>query len=245
MIFDAYCTPGTERETTLPVDELLREMDQAGVGRAVIAPEDRELAVANAAGNERIRRIAERHSDRFTAACCANPWFGAESVAELERCVASGARMLVFAPALQGFLPNDEVVEDLVNCAASHRVPMYFHTGPHAFGGPTQIILLAEKFPNARFIIGHCGSTDHAWDMPAVLKYHALKNVWFELSFVRPWVLPDYVNFAGSDRFVWGSSAPRNRPKFELEQLQDYLPVDRYPDIYGRTLARLINEDVY
>jgi predicted TIM-barrel fold metal-dependent hydrolase len=244
MIFDAYCTPGTERETILPVDELLRQMDEAGIEKAIIAPQDRELAVANVSGNDRILSIAARHRDRLVPACGVNPWFGTNAVMELERCVEKRARMLVFAPALQGFMPNDEVVEDLVACAAKNRLPMYFHTGPHSSGGPTQVVLLADKHPEAKFVVGHCGSTDHAWDMPAILKHHALKNVWFELSFARPWVLPDYVQFAGSARFVWGSSAPRNCPKFELEQLGHYLPLDRYPDIYGRNLAKLIGEDV-
>lgn len=244
MIFDAYCTPGTERETVLPVDRLLHEMDEAGIERAIIAPQDRELAVANVSGNDRIRRIAAQHSDRLVPACCVNPWFGADAIAELNRCADSGARMLIFAPALQGFAPNDDVAEELILCAARHRLPMYFHTGPHSFGGPTQIVLLADKYPEAKFIVGHCGSTDHAWDMPTILKHHVLKNVWFELSFVRPWVLPDYVEFAGSARFVWGSSTPRNNPKFELEQLGQYLPAARYADIYGRTLAKLVGENV-
>ena len=63
MIIDAYTIPGDERETVLGAENLLSAMDQAGVSRAVIAPQDRELALANEQGNHRLLTIA-----LFTAA---------------------------------------------------------------------------------------------------------------------------------------------------------------------------------
>src|SRR5690242_10107905 len=110
-IIDAYCTPGTERETRLSADELLREMDRCGISLAVIAPEDREIAIANEAGNDRILALAARHTDRFIPACSVNPWHGPRGGTMLEKAVRGGARMLVLSPYLQGFIPPDELLD--------------------------------------------------------------------------------------------------------------------------------------
>jgi hypothetical protein len=77
--------------------------------------------------------------------------------------------------------------------------------------------------------------------MPTILKNHRLANLWFELSLVRPWVVPNYIEIAGSSRFIWASSAPRNAPKFELEQLQRFITVERFPDVFGGNLAQLLD----
>ena len=244
MIFDGYCTPGTERDSYLPIETLLAKMDEAGIHQAVIAPEDRELAVANAAGNDRIHAIASRYATRLMPACGINPWFGAAAAEELKRCVDRGARMLILAPALQGFIPTDELCDDLLSAAGRLGVPVYFHTGPQSSGGPTQVVLVAEKHPSTKFIVGHCGSTDHAWDMTTILKNHQLPNLWFELSLVRPWVVPNYIDLAGPSRFIWASSAPRNDPKVELEQLQRFVSLEQFPDVFGGNLAQLLNIDL-
>jgi predicted TIM-barrel fold metal-dependent hydrolase len=240
MIVDGYCTPGTERETNLPVEHLLRQMDDAGIAKAVIAPDDRELIVANVTGNDRLLAAAAQHPDRFVPACTANPWNGVHAIGEFKRSLERGARMLVLAPALQGFIPTDELCDDLLSCAGKLGVPVYIHTGPHGSGGPTQVVLVAERHPATQVVLGHCGSTDHAWDMSTILKNHRLPNLWFELSLVRPWVVPNYVEIAGSSRFIWASSAPRNLPKFELEQLKPFVSPHDFPDIFGGNLCRLL-----
>ena len=152
-------------------------------------------------------------------------------MALFEAAARDGARMLVFAPALQGFLTVDELVHPLVELAGRLRVLIYVHTGPHSHGAPTQVVLLAQRHPATRFILGYCGATDHAWDMPAILKHHALTNLWFELSMVRPWAVPTYLQAVKSDRLIFASASPRNDPRFELEQLNAVLPVAEHPDI--------------
>jgi predicted TIM-barrel fold metal-dependent hydrolase len=243
MIFDGYCIPGTERDSCLSVQDLLRQMDEAGIGRALIAPQDRELVLENAIGNDRISGAADRYPDRLVPSCGVNPWGSRNGVPELRRCAQHGARMLVLAPALQGFIPTDELCDDLFNSAAELDMPVYIHTGPHGSGSPAQVVLVAEKHVRTKFVIGHCGSTDHAWDMATILQNHRLQNLWFELSFVRPWVVQNYIATAGSLRFIWGSSAPRNHPKFELEQLSRFLPLEKFPDVFGGNLERLLGVD--
>ena len=133
-VIDAYCTLGAERDTRLTPTELLRLMDEAGIHRAVVAPEDREIAVSNRLGNSRVLQISRQSRGRFVPACTVNPWFGDSAGQEFLRSVSDGARMLVLAPALQGFCFGDELVGDLLGMAGELRVPVYVHTGPHSFG---------------------------------------------------------------------------------------------------------------
>lgn len=240
-IVDAYTTPGTERETLLPPAELLRQLDDAGIARAIVAPEDRELAVLNRTGNERVARIAAEAPDRLIPACGVNPWYGAEGVAELERAARNGAKMLVLAPALQGFYLGDEVINPLLEAAGTMRLPVYVHTGPHGPAAPTQLALVAMQFPRTRFIMGHCGSTDHAHDMPATLKLK-LPNLWFELSLVRPFAIQHWGKIAGDERLIFGTSAPRNLPSHELRHADASWPIDKNPGTYGRNIETLLAE---
>jgi len=240
-IIDTYCTPGTERETLLAPEELLGEMDRAGIHQALIAPEDGEIAVENRAGNDRILEMAGRSNGRFLPACTVNPWFGEAGCSEFRRAVRAGARMLVLAPALQGFCLGDVVTNPLLTAAAELRVPVYVHTGPHSSSAPTQLVLLALEHPGARFILGHFGSTDYAHDMPFVLQT-APANVWFETSLARPWAVAAYVKMVDESRLIFGSSAPRGDPAYELEHLDTFWPVAEHPGTYGGNLARLIEE---
>ena len=183
-VIDAYCTLGTERETRLAPAELLRWMDEAGIHRAVIAPEDREIALHNSSGNGRVVQISRQSQGRFVPACAVNPWFGESACQELRRAVADGAQMLVLAPSLQGFCFCDDLPDQLLAVAAELHVLVYVHTGPHSFGAATQLVVAAAEHPDVRFILGHCATTDYGRDMPAVIIL-ATENVWFDLSLMR------------------------------------------------------------
>ena len=186
--------------------------------------------------------MAAASGGKFIPACSVSPWCGEEGGALLRDAVRGGARLLVLAPMLQGFIPTDEVADPLLELAAELQIPVYVHTGPHSGGGPAQAVLMAEQHPNTKFILGHCGSTDYALDMLPILRRHQLPNVWYDVSLVRPWAVPGYLELAGSSRFIFASAAPRNDLPFETQQLQRHLPLETYPDVYGGNLARLLGE---
>jgi uncharacterized protein len=238
-IIDIYCTLGTERETRLGENELLRLMDRAKIDRAVVAPEDREMAVDNAAGNRRIAAAASRHQDRLIPACTINPWTAEAGCEELCRAAAAGARMLVLSPAVQGFWAGDEVSDALLDAAGRRGLLVYIHTGPHSAAAPSHVVLLAARHPRTSFVLGHCGSTDYLGDMRAVFQC-ASENLWYDLSLVRPFLAAHLPSMVSPSRLMFGSSAPRNDPALELHYLAGYLPVDEYPEIYGGNMAGLL-----
>ncbi|HEX7010349.1 MAG TPA: amidohydrolase family protein [Phycisphaeraceae bacterium] len=238
-IIDGYCTPGTERETAVTADALLYAMDVSGVAAAVICPEDREIAWANTAGNDRILALAAANPERLIPACSITPWSGERGLDELRRAAERGARMLVLHPMLQGFLPNDDLLDPLVAEAGRVNMPVYLHTGPHTGGSPAQVLFLSLRHPGTRFILGHAGATDHSYDLRP-LADQLPSNLWIELSFVRPWTLSGLLSRFGEDRLIFGSGFPRNPMPFELRQADSMLPVRSHPSIYRGNLLRVL-----
>ncbi len=238
MQIDAYVTLGTERETVYSADDLVRDMDLAAVDMAVAAPEDREIAVANREGNDRILAGAHRFYDRIVPACTVNPWYRDDAVRELERAHGLGARMLVLDPTRQGFLVNDPLAEPVLGRVGELGLPVYVHTGPHLYGGPWQLVDAALAFPDVRFIMGHAGATDFWNDVPSAGKF--APNIYIEGSFARPFIFMYHLDAAGIWRGVMGSAAPRNNLAFEWEQYRTYMPTDRYGPVFGDTMATLL-----
>src|SRR5438105_7735663 len=98
-IIDAHVALGDEHYLRLDAAELLRRMDKSGIAVAVARPTGAELAVHNRRGNDRVLSAGPRVRGLATA----NPWYGAEAVAELQRCRDRGAVGLYLHPTWPGF----------------------------------------------------------------------------------------------------------------------------------------------
>ncbi len=235
---DAYCSLGVDREYDLTEKSLLEAMDRAQVARAVIAPVDRYLAVDNRAGNDAMLKASRER--RLIPACSANPWYGRRAVEEFRRAAGQGARMLVLHPLVQGFTADDELVFPLVEAAAAVKIPVYLHTGPPGNATPWQVAALAERFPQADLILGHCGATDFWNDV--VLAAGKLPNLYLESSMARPFLFAGYVQAVGGGRGMLGSWAPLNDLEFEWSQMRKFLPGEFWADVAGGTLRRLLEK---
>lgn len=238
MEIDAYVTLGGEYETAYRAEDLVCDMDQAGVDWAVVAPADREMAVFNRQGNDFIHAEAKRFTDRLIPACSINPWYGEDGLSELKRAHEKGARILVLNPTLQGFMMNDGLAEPLIGKAEDLNVPIYVHTGPHLYGSPWQLVDCALMFPHVNFIMGHAGATDYWNDVPSAGK--AASNIFIEGSFARPFIFKAHLDAVGVERGIMGSCAPLNNLRFEWEQYRSYMSDIRYRALFGDNMARLL-----
>lgn len=240
MNIDGYCTLGVDREYDLTESALLQAMDRAEVDRAVIASVDRLLTVHNREGNDALLRAASFHADRLIPSCSVNPWYGEAAVEELKRALGEGARLLVLHPLVQGYLANDELVWPVLDAVAREGVPVYVHTGPPGNATPWQVVDLAERYPSADFLIGHCGATDFWNDVVEASK--AADNVYLESSLARPFLFAGYLKEVGMGKGIMGSFAPLNELTFEWEQMRRALPPEEWTDVYGGNLARLLEK---
>lgn len=238
MTIDACVTLGHERETILSAADLLRQMDEAGVEKALVQPQDRALVVNFQEGNSAMLRAASEYPDRLIATCTANPWYGPRAVAGVRAAIEQGARMVVFAPALQGFVLGDEILFPVLDAVAAMRIPVYIHTGPHSHSAPWQLVNVAERYPALPFIMGHSGATDYWNDVPGAAL--ASDNIYLEASFARPFTMFNHLKQVGVHRGVMGSGAPRNDLKFEWEQMRAIFPPNENAPYYGDTLLCLL-----
>lgn len=187
--------------------DLVATMDRAGIDVAVVSPGDAEIAVRNRAGNDRMLSLTRRHPGRLLAYAVANPWYGAEAVAELDRALSAGACGLKINSALQGFLLLDEIVDPLVEVVRRHGALVYAHTGTPVQALPLQLAELAGRFPGVPFVMGRSGRTDFRTDAIPAMRIAA--NVYADTSHDFPRTgLANTLAAVGPERMVFCSDFP-------------------------------------
>jgi predicted TIM-barrel fold metal-dependent hydrolase len=238
-IVDARCTIGDGHVASMSADELVRQLDVNGVEAAVVGPPDRCLAVANREGNDFVLDACQRHPGRLIGFATVNPWYGDEAVAELRRAVAAGLRGLILHPPLQGYLLLDSLVDPVLAVAEEHGLPVWAPTGKPFQALPLQLTELARRFPNVNFLMGHMGHSDF-W-IEAIPAAASAPNLYAEVSYKQPSVIVDAVRQLGAERVVFGSDAPFNDLRLEVEKFREAELDDRARELVGaETLLSLL-----
>ena len=238
QFIDACCTIGGTADPEPSAEGLLAEMDRAAVAQAVLHPPDRCYAWENAAGNELVIEAAKAHPGRFIPAATVNPW-RPDAGDVVRRYLDRGARVLAFSPGVQGFVLSEHRLDGILEALSSGgvMVPIYIHTGHHSHAAPSQLALIAQRFPAVQFIMGHCGSTDYAGEVSHVYRQHP--NIWLEASFGRPPKFVGRLKEIGYDRAIMGSGHPYNDLAFEWAQTRRLLPA-HHEGVFGGNLLRLL-----
>ena len=218
-IVDAHVSLGAGLHLSGSVEDLLRQMDAAGVETAVVCPVDRCLAVHNAEGNDLMLSAVRSHGDRLIGMAAANPWFGQAAVAELRRAMGEGLGGLIVHSVYQGFRLDDHLVDPLLAVAADFDVPVYMHTGTAGVAEPFHAAELARRQPGLNFIMGHAGSSDYGQDAVRALEF--APNLWLETSRNGPGNFGFWKACGCLDRVVFGSGWPEYIPEIEIQTLCD------------------------
>jgi uncharacterized protein len=217
-IIDIHTRIGTDgREESRALATVLADMDALGIRQSWICPLDHHVAVHNHVGNDAIASLVAAHADRFIGCAVANPWFGADAVAELNRAFAAGLQVLFLYPPLQGFQLSDPIVDPLVEVAVAHHAPIYAHTGTPICAEPFQLAALARRFSAGKFIMGHMGYSDFWYD--AITAAEGAPNIWLDTSRIDGDIITNGLNQLGAERFLFGSDAPFCDAAAELEKI--------------------------
>ncbi|MFH1022006.1 MAG: amidohydrolase family protein [Planctomycetota bacterium] len=202
---------------TLPLlktEELLRQMDVAGIEKSVLYAVAAPIVYAS---NEHVARLCREHPDRFIGFASSDV-HGAGAVTELRRAVeVDGLRGFKFHPPLQGFSPDDPKMDPIYELAVSLNVPIVFHTGTTPFGKFARLkyanpILLDEvacRWPRLRILITHLGTL---WHNEAMMVVEKNPGVFLDTSDYPPWirklVTPDNVQRVGEGKYIFGTDYP-------------------------------------
>lgn len=242
MIIDGHVRIGDCREASLSATDLIATMDSLRIDAAMIAPDERCIAVANREGNALTTAAAASSGGRLFAYAVANPWFGAQAVTELDRARTDGAVALAVDPVLQGFDLHDGLIDPLIRYAETQGWLVYVRTGTPPTALPLPLATLARRFPSVSFVMGRSGATDFWIDAAPALR-HA-RNLYADTSYA-PWdtVLSEFARDPeiGTSRVVFTTDAPYTVSSAEVKRVVDW-PIGKTEReaVLGGTIGRLL-----
>ena len=253
---DATCAAlfPDERGRTADVDSLLRDMDAAGIDRAVVMGfgwTDQGIArIANAY----LVSAAKAHPDRISAFASLNPAWGDAAVLEARRCLDAGAVGIGELHAdTQGYDIGDaEVMGPIMSLLRNAGALITVHASEpvgHLYPGkgqttPDKLLQFASNFPENRIVLAHLGGGLPFYAaMPEVAE--ALSNVWYDTAALpylyRPSAVAAAVTTAGADRVLFGTDYPllTHRRVLDYVKSAELTPADAAAILGGNSAGLL------
>ncbi len=233
-------------------DELLDEMDEAGVAMAVILGQDTSSTKNPAFKNYTLRnddvaRIAAKSGDRLVPFAGVDPNAGRDALRELKRGIKSlGMRGLkVHGSANSVYLNDRKLMYPIYELCQDAGIPVLVHTGTTGLGDteiryskPELVDEICQSFPDLKVVMAHFG-----WPWPDVTVAVALRspNVFIDVSGWKPRYLPPsimpYLNGILQDRFLFGTDYPMLRQKEWLDDFRVNLAPKLKPGVSEKLLG--------
>ena len=191
------------------LDQLLRDMDAAGVTKAVLLGWYWERPETCVMQNRFYAECLRTHPDRLAAFAAIHPAMTPGEVAWAEDSGFAGLGEL--SPHSQGVSLQDRTIRAMVEEAGRRKLAVNLHvTDPKSKRYPgwvetplADFVQLAHDFPETNFILAHWGG-GLAWSAEAA----ALPNVWFDTAASPLLYGPEVWAKAKSDRVLFGSDYP-------------------------------------
>jgi predicted TIM-barrel fold metal-dependent hydrolase len=239
--------------TQRTVEDILQEMDDAGVGRACIVA----MGLTTHYGvemvtNEDVARIASSHPDRFIPFASVDPSMGRAAVDKLVHAVEHlGCRGLKLVPPVQHFDFSDPKHHRLWEAALDLKIPVWTHTAHQRshpdsdarLGHPMLVEPVALRYPDLKIILGHCGFP-WPWEAWSLVIRHA--NVYVDISAYSnlynhlPW--DAYVKYEAEHKILFATDHPLYGFKDTLNALKGVgLPPDLEKKILSDNALRLLD----
>lgn len=197
---------------------VVRRLDEAGIDKGVVmtivdAPE------VNPAAIEWVAEACSHFPGRLEAFARIHPWYGAQSLALLDRAFELGYKGLKLHPVSTIAHPSGEDTLRLIRRAAEHNAPTLFHCGDEPLTTPLSIARAAEAVPQATIILGHMGAYFHNDEAIEVAERH--ENIYLETSGMPyPAKIAEAVRRVGAERVIFASDGPVCSPRLDLEKVR-------------------------
>ena len=227
---------GDEGAHMATAEELLRAMAADGVDVSVVVGYgwcDPGMARES---NDYLLEAARQNPGRLIPFCSVHPGWGEAALAEVERCVAQGARGIgELHPTSQGVdLAADGSLDPLMELARRHRLIVMVHGSEpvgHSYAGkgsttPVMLMAFIERYPDVPVVAAHWGGGLPFYGlMPEVRA--ALGNTYFDSAasplLYSPDVFPVAVQAVGAEHVLFASDFPLVRAERVLRQARDAL----------------------
>jgi len=214
-------------------DELLKEMDTAGIDKTIVLPIDYGMALGEPditieELNHKYRDMAGKHTGRLI-------WFAGidprrENAADLLlELIGEGASGLKLQQAC-GFYPTDKETYRLMQIMSERGLPVLFHCShmippfKSKYCEPRYIDELSIDFPKLKIIAGHLGTAMAYRDWIPILKTRS--NVFGDISLWQEEAKRDFGKFClavrdlldqvGYEKVLFGSDTPASRGQMSV-----------------------------
>jgi predicted TIM-barrel fold metal-dependent hydrolase len=233
-------------------DQILVEMEEAGVARAVILGQDTHATKNKnfknyTIKNDEVAGIAAKSGDRLIPFAGVDPNAGKDALRELKRAVKKlGMRGLkIHSSANSVYLNDKRKMYPIYEFCQDSGVPILFHTGTTGLGDceiryskPELLDEVCQSYPDLKVVMAHFG-----WPWPDVAVAIALRNpgVFIDVSGWRPKYLPQsifpYLNGPLQDRFLFGTDYPMLRQKEWMADFEANLRGRLKPGVAAKLLS--------
>ncbi|MCL4355350.1 MAG: amidohydrolase [Nitrososphaerota archaeon] len=234
------------------VDQILDEMEEAGVTRAVILGQDTSATGNHAFRNYTLRNdevaaIATKSGGRLIPFAGVDPNAGGGAVKELRRAVTElGMHGLkVHSSANSVYINDRKLMFPIYEYCEEAGIPVLLHTGTTGLGDteiryskPELVDEVCAAFPDLKVIMAHFG-----WPWPEVTLAIALRNpnVFIDVSgwkprYIPPSVMP-YLNGILQDRFLFGTDYPMLRHREWMDDFQANVRPKLKPGVAEKLLS--------
>jgi len=248
-IWDVHChlsgVPGTTPQAR--IQQLLLYADRMRISRLCVSMgmsfvHDPTPDVFRRQNDEVLAAIAAG-GDRVMGLVYLNPKYPADSIAELDRCVADGP--MVGVKLWVAVRANDPRLDPIVDRAAQLDAPVLQHTWIKATGNlpgestPMELAELASRHPRAKLICGHSGGD---WEL-GIRAIRAHCNINADLGGGDPvaGITEMAVRELGAERVLYGSDAGERSFASQLAKVQGAaIAEDDKRRILGGNLQQLL-----
>ncbi|GMG97774.1 amidohydrolase family protein [Tepidimicrobium xylanilyticum] len=210
MIIDVSNTIGKHKyKKEIKAEELIKQMDEAGVDRAVINCYPESL------DNDSVFNAITMYPNRFIGLYTVNPW-NDNAVDELELALREkGFKGLYMNPIRHGYMLNEyELIYLILDVCKKYSVPVWCYSAAEVFCSPILFDRIATDYPEINFILGRMGlQYDNA---SAVLLAKRHPNIYLETSSSMDFNAARAIKTAGIDKVLLGTGTP-DAGYFELE----------------------------
>ncbi|HZT30236.1 MAG TPA: amidohydrolase family protein [Bryobacteraceae bacterium] len=248
MIIDFHAHVGSMDSigARLTADAMLHAMDAAGVDRCCVF----NIFHADAAfGNDLTARFVAAHPDRFIGFAFVTPHYPEEMEGELARVFDHlGLQGIKIYPPYFDRTVEDAIWEPVFAFAHARKVPLISHSdgrdplvNPN-HGEPQMFVRWAEKYPDARIVLGHAGNF-RSGRLSSIAAARRCANIFIEIctSWREIGSIEELVSGAGADRLLFGSDLPLMDPRIHKGRvLTAAIPETAKAQILGGNAARLL-----
>jgi predicted TIM-barrel fold metal-dependent hydrolase len=238
--------------TQRTVEDIIHDIDEAGVERACIVPMDLTSHYGvEVVTNEDVARIASAHLDRFVPFASVDPSMGRPAIDKLVHAVKDlGCRGLKLVPPVQHFDFSDPEHYALWETALQLGIPVWTHASHQVshpdsdarLGHPMLVEPVALRYPDLKIVLGHCGFPWH-WETWSLVVRHP--NVYVDISAYAnlynhlPW--DAYIKYGAEDKVLFASDYPLFSFKDTLSALKSLnLPPDFEKKILGENAMKIV-----